>query len=162
MARQRGEGGGYCLAHRQSPRHGASVEVREQVMDPITILMSGLSAIGAAIGDRAIKDGYEALKALLVRKFGGTNPKLAERVDDYVQDPDTYAKPAEKALRDSGVAGDQEVVARLTELVKQADAVKPVPAALIGQLTAVLSNVAVVGRDVHGGLHFGAAPARKD
>ncbi len=131
-------------------------------MDPVTILMGGLSAIGAAIGDKVIKDGYEGLKALLLRKFGASNPKLAERVDDYVQDSGTYAKPAEKALRDSGAATDAEVLARLTELVKQADAVRPVPAGLIQQLNAVQSNVAVVGRDVHGGLHFGAAPSPKD
>lgn len=70
-------------------------------MDPVTILMSGLSAIGATIGTTAIKDGYDALKSLLARKFGAKDPRLAERVDDYIKDPDTFAKPAEKALRDS-------------------------------------------------------------
>jgi hypothetical protein len=77
-------------------------------MDPVTVLMAGLSAIGATIGETAIKDGYEALKT--ARKFGGSSPRLAERVDDYVQDPDTFAKPVEKALRESGAAQDKDVI----------------------------------------------------
>jgi hypothetical protein len=131
-------------------------------MDPVTILMGGLSAIGATIGEKAIKDGYEALKTLLTRKFGASSPKLTERLDDYVQDPDTFAKPVEKALRESGAAQDQEVIDGVTSLVQQADAIKPVPAGLIGQLKAVRSNVAVIGGSVHGNVTFGAPPAGKD
>lgn len=128
-------------------------------MDPVSIIMGALSAIGAAIGDKAIKDGYEAVKALIVRKFGNTNPRLEERIEDYVQDPDTNAKPAEKAIRDAGVAQDQEIVDRLAELLKQAESVKPgVSGGLIGQLAAHSSNIAVVGRDLHGGLTFGNRP----
>jgi hypothetical protein len=130
-------------------------------MDPVTVLMGGLSAIGATIGEKAIKDGYEALKTLLGRKFGSTNTRLAERVDDYVQDPETFAKPVEKALRESGAAQDKDVIDRVTELVKQADSIKPVPAGLIGALHAVQSNVAVVGGDVHGGITFGAPPTQR-
>jgi len=46
--------------------------------------------------------------------------------------------------------------------VQQADAIKPVPAGLIGQLKAVRSNVAVIGGSVHGNVTFGAPPAGKD
>jgi hypothetical protein len=127
-------------------------------MDPVSVLLGGLSAIGATIGEKAIKDGYEALKSLLARKFGDSNPRLAERVDDYVQDPDTFAKPAEKALRESGAAQDKDVIDHVTKLVERADAIKPVPVGLIGQLKAVQSNVAVVGGNVYGGITFGAPP----
>ena len=65
-------------------------------MDPVSIIMSALSAVGATIGDKAIKDGYEGIKSLIVRKFGNSNPRLGERIEDYVQDPETNAKPAEK------------------------------------------------------------------
>jgi hypothetical protein len=85
-------------------------------MDPVTALMGGLSAIGATIGETAIKDGYEALQALLAREFGTSAPRLTERVDDYVQDPETFAKPAEKALRESGAAQDKEVIDQVTAL----------------------------------------------
>jgi hypothetical protein len=129
-------------------------------MDPVTILMAALSAIGATVGEKAIEDGYGALKAFLVKKFGGKSPGLAERVDDYVRDPATFAKPAEQALRDSGAAQDKDVIDRVMELVKQADAVKPVPAALIASLQAVQSNISVVGGNVYGGVSFGAPPTR--
>src|SRR5438132_1310023 len=66
------------------------------------------------------------------------------------------------APRVPGAAQDKEVVDRVMDLVNQADAVKPVPAGLIGQLRAVQSNVAVVGRDVRGNLTFGAPPAGGD
>ena len=128
-------------------------------MDPVTILMSGLSVVGATIGDKAIKDGYDGLKALLARKFGASAPKLTERVDDFVADPDTFAKPMEKALRESGAAQDPDVVGQVTTLVEQAEAVKPGASALIGQLKAVHSSVAVVAGDVHGGITFGAPPS---
>ena len=130
-------------------------------MDPVTALMAGLSAIGATIGEKAIKDGYDALKALLARKFGGSSPRLTERIDDYVEDPDTYAKPVEKALRESGAAQDKDVVDQVTALVEQADTVKPVPAGLIGSLKAIQSNVAVVAGNVYGGVTFNAPPTQK-
>lgn len=129
-------------------------------MDPVMVLMSALSAIGAAVGEKAIKDGYDALKGFLVKKFGGSNPRLGERIDDYVQDPETFAKPAEKALRESGAAQDKDVVDRVVALLDQANAVKPVPATLISSLKAVQSNVAVVGGNVYGGVTFGAPPTQ--
>ena len=129
-------------------------------MDPVTVLMGGLSAIGAAIGEQAIADGYQALKSLLAKKFGASHPRLPEHVQDFVSDPDTYAKPMEKALRDSGAAQDADVVGSVTQLVEQANAVTPVPAGLIGSLHAVQSNIAVVGRDLHGGITFGSTPPR--
>ena len=127
-------------------------------MDPVTVLMGALSAIGAAVGETAIKDGYAALKALLVKKFGSSNPRLPERIDDYVQDPETYAKPAEKALRESGAAQDAEIVERVRQLLDQANAVKPVAPSLIAELNALGSNVQVVGGNFHGNANFGAPP----
>jgi hypothetical protein len=125
-------------------------------MDPVSIIMSALSAIGATIGDKVIKEGYEGIKALIVRKFGNSNPRLGKRIEDYVQDPETNAKPAEKAIRDAGVAQDKEIVDRLAELLKQADSVTPgVSGGLIGQLNAHSSNVAVVQGNVNGGITFG-------
>jgi hypothetical protein len=132
-------------------------------MEPITLIMGALAAAGKTIGEQAIKDGYAGLKALIARKFGAGNPKLGERIEDYVQDPETYAKPAEKALREAGADQDKEVVEGAAELLKQAESVKPgVSGGLVGQLTATHSNVAVVGGDVHGGLTFGAATRREN
>jgi hypothetical protein len=130
-------------------------------MDPVTLVLSGLSLVGATIGEKAIKDGYDGLKALIARKFGAAEPKLAERIDDYIRDPETFAKPAEKALRDSGAGRDPEVLQQVTALVEQSEAVKPSGSALVGQLKAISSQVAVVGGNVQGGINFGAPPSTK-
>ena len=38
----------------------------------------------------AIKDGYAALKALIIRKSGAAQPKAESTLTDYVGDLDTY------------------------------------------------------------------------
>jgi hypothetical protein len=84
-------------------------------------------------------------------KFGRSQPKLEERLDDYVADQDTYQKPAEKALRDAGADADQEVIEQAVELLRRAEAVAPgVTGIEIGKLHA--TNV-VVAQRIDGGVH---------
>ncbi|AYG64446.1 hypothetical protein [Rhizobium jaguaris] len=126
-------------------------------MDPVSVILGGLTAIGATIGDTLIKDGYDALKALIVSKFGSANPGLAKCMDDYVQDPKKKAE-AEKAIREAGVADDKQIVEKLAALLKQVETVKPgASGGLVGQLVAVSSNIAVA-EEVHGGITFGSPP----
>ena len=94
-------------------------------MDPLTIVLSALSVSGSAVGDQAIKDASPGFKALLVRKFSPSQPKIAEHLDDYAQDAETWEKPVTKALREAGADRDQEVIDRATELLKQAEASSP-------------------------------------
>src|SRR5215831_12677521 len=93
-------------------------------MDPITLILGALAAVGKTIGEQAIKDGYAGLKGLIARKFGASHPKLGERLEDYVQDPATYAKPAEKALREAGADQDKDLIEGAAELLRQAESVK--------------------------------------
>jgi hypothetical protein len=121
-------------------------------MDPITVILSALAVAGGKVGGQAIQDGYEALKSLIVRKLGGNQPKLEERIDDYVQDQETFRRPAEKALREAGAGADQEVVDRAVELLRQAEATQPgVTGGLVGQINAEGGNVNVV-HTVYGGI----------
>jgi hypothetical protein len=122
-------------------------------MDPISVILSALAVAGAKVGDQAIRDGYAGLKALILRKFGRGQPKLEERIDDFVADQETFQKPAEKALAEAGVAADQEVLDRAVELLRAAERAQPgVTGGLIGQINA--RNV-VVARQIYGGVHQG-------
>lgn len=130
-------------------------------MEPMTVILGALSAVGAAIGDQGVKDAYAGLKALIVQKFGVDNPKLEQRLDEYVEDADTFAKPAEKALRDAKVDQDQDVVNRAVEVMKQAEAASPgASGGLVGQINAAGGVVNVVGGNVYGGINVGMPPRR--
>lgn len=121
-------------------------------MDPISVILGALSLAGSTVGDQVIKDGYAGLKALLVRKFGATQPKLEEQIDAYSDDRATWEKPAAKTLRAVGADQDQDVLDAAVQLLKDAEAAQPgITGGLVGQINA--TNVVVANR-IDGGVHF--------
>ena len=123
-------------------------------MDPLSIILSALSVAGSAVGDQAIKDAYAGFKALIVRKFGATQPKIAEHLDEYAQDSETWEKPVIKALREAGADRDQEVLDQATELLQQAEASSPgATGGLVGQINAQGGRI-VVANTIYGGVRM--------
>jgi hypothetical protein len=91
-------------------------------MNPIDVILWALAVAGGKVGGQAIQDGYDALKLLIVSRFGRDHPDLQERIDDYVNDPETFWTPARRALRHAGVGAVPEVVYRAVALLRQAEA----------------------------------------
>lgn len=82
-------------------------------MEPVTLILTALTtgaAIGAAgVGENAIKDAYNGLKTVIQRKFAGKD-KAQRTLEEYLDDPDTYEKPLEKQLRETGATEDEEIL----------------------------------------------------
>jgi len=91
-------------------------------MDPITIIVTAVAA-GAAVAAKdvaaqAVKDGYAALKTLIVRKFG-EQADVAAAVEQVEKKPDS--KPRQGVLKEeletAGAGQDAEVVRQAQALL---------------------------------------------
>ncbi|GHO76355.1 hypothetical protein KSD_41260 [Ktedonobacter sp. SOSP1-85] len=82
-------------------------------MDPISTVEAALTAGAVAsaqpLAGQALKDVYQGLKALIVRRYGD-KPKVQETLKEHEEDPETFAKPLQKALRTAQVENDEEIL----------------------------------------------------
>jgi hypothetical protein len=81
-------------------------------MDPINLIVSALTAGATAAlqetAGTAIKDAYQGLIALLKQKFS-KNPKATAALEGHAEDPETWQKPLEKTLRETGAVEDEQI-----------------------------------------------------
>ena len=127
---------------------------------PMQVLLQALALAGPALqpmADQAVKDGYAALKTLLVTRFGANHQRLERTLDDHAEDPETYKQPAEKVLRDAGADQDQEILDKAAELLKRAERAQPGSTrGLVEQINAQHGGrVVVIAGDFEGTLNMG-------
>src|SRR5215510_3625546 len=97
-------------------------------MDPITVIMGGLSLAGTLakpISDQVVKDGYAGLKSLIVHRFGTKDPSVETTLAKFEQKPEVWKEPMRDVLQEVGADKDQEVIDHATELVRKAEAAQP-------------------------------------
>lgn len=90
-------------------------------MAPIEVILSALAS-GALVGSTevagsAIKDTYKALVNLVTKKFGN-NKEARSHLDNYLKDSETWEKPVKKAIQESKIDQDDQVIALARELLK--------------------------------------------
>ena len=82
-------------------------------MDPLSLILAAITAGASAsakdTASAAIKDTYQGFKALIQRKFGG-KPNAQAALVEYEEDPETYEKPLKKALLETHVDTEQDVI----------------------------------------------------
>ena len=85
-------------------------------MDPIT---TALLAALAKLGEPAVRDAYEGLKAAIVRKFG-SKPALAEAIAGAEAKPESAGRREvlREELSEADVASDAELVAQAQALLE--------------------------------------------
>lgn len=109
-------------------------------MDPLSLIVAALTAGAAAAAKdtagAAIKDGYQALKALLQKKLAG-NQAATVVLEEHAKDPDTFDAPLKKKLAEAAVDQDVEILRTAATLLEQ---VKTVPAATT-VITQMISDV---------------------
>ena len=140
-------------------------------MEPIAIiiaaLVGGAAAAAKGVGAQVVKDAYNGLKTLVIRKFGGQG-KVTVALEQAEKTPSS--EPWQAVLKEelAGVGADQD-----EELVRQAQALLDLlkahgaapsttyTATVTGSgaiaqgpgATAAGAGGVAVGGDVHGGIH---------
>lgn len=101
-------------------------------MDPITMIVTALAA-GAAAGlkptaERAIKDAYASVKALIQRKY------IKVDISPLESKPESEAKreSLREDLADAGALGDHELLDKIKALIEAVEKHAPAEAAAIG------------------------------
>ena len=90
-------------------------------MEPIEVILAAL-ATGAITGvtnvaGTAVKDAYKELVSLVTKKFG-SNKEAKSQLDNYLKDSKTWEKPVKKAIQESKIDKDDQVIALARELLK--------------------------------------------
>ena len=132
-------------------------------MDPITLILSALTAGVATAGQKvvsdAIKDAYAELKNLLQQKFAGKQGAEVA-LSEHETDPTTWEVPLKKALMQEHIDQDREIVEAAKKVTTL---VQPQQAALGKYNVQITGNVQgfAQGDYQHVEMTFGSDPKEK-
>lgn len=89
-------------------------------MDPVSLILGALAAgASSAMAEAAsdtVKDAYRTLTAAVRKRFA-RHPRAEVALDGYLEDPDTWRAPLEKALTEVGAEGDPELLEAARQLM---------------------------------------------
>jgi len=115
-------------------------------MDPITTaVVAALPALASEVVKSTVKDAYDALKAVIRRRWGESSP-VARAVEALERDPTSRhrARSLEKQIADTKATEDSKVMkvlAKLAESLEKAD---------IGASASTQINLSIQGGNPHG------------
>jgi len=90
-------------------------------MDPVSVVLAALAAGATAAAQdttsQAVKDAYASLKALVKKRFE-KQPHAEMTLAEYEKDTDTWEKPLQKSLVETGVDQNEAVVRQAQQVLK--------------------------------------------
>ncbi len=90
-------------------------------MDPVSVVLAALAAGATAAAkdtaSQAVKDAYAGLKALVKKRFD-RKPQAEMTLVEYEKDTDTWEKPLQKSLVETGADQDEAIVQQAQLLLK--------------------------------------------
>jgi hypothetical protein len=112
----------------------------EEVTMIATALAAGASAGLSGTASDAVKDGYAVLKALIRRRLTGRDGARRELEADQ-SEPDVWQARIGDDLRDSGAAGDEQILAAARDLLAAVDSTRTA-----GMTITVKTNQGAIGK----------------
>lgn len=89
-------------------------------MDPISVVLAALAAGATAAAQdttsQAVKDAYAGLKALVKKRFAGKS-QAEIALTEYEKDQDTWQKPLQKSLVETGADQDETIVRQARQVL---------------------------------------------
>jgi len=89
------------------------------MMDPITLILTALTAGIQATAGEAVKDAYAGLKTLLQRKFAG-KPVAEVALAEHEKKPNIWKAPLTQGLQETEADQDQDIIVAAQQLIQLA------------------------------------------
>lgn len=90
-------------------------------MDPVSLILAALAAGATAAAqdtaEKTVKDAYTGLKALVKKRFE-KKPHAEVALTEYEEDADTWEKPLQKSLIETGTDQDEAVIRQAEQVLK--------------------------------------------